>query len=117
MSQAPSGKSIKARVYLSPRNEAALDAAVAAVSTPGSPSYRHYITPAQFRAQVRAGPEGSGKGEQLAPQRRAESFRAAAKRPLFQCDRLGKKRPESIRYDSCRSTAAAAAPTRRRPAR
>jgi subtilase family serine protease len=40
------------RVYLAPRGgEDALKAAVAAVSTPGSASYGHYLTPQQFHAQ------------------------------------------------------------------
>src|SRR4051812_34139238 len=40
------------RVYLAPRGgEDALRAAVAAVSTPGSASYGHYLTPQQFHAQ------------------------------------------------------------------
>ncbi len=58
---APSAKSVKARVYLSPRNPAALDKAVAAVSTPGSPSYQHFITPAQFRAQFGPAADAAGK--------------------------------------------------------
>jgi subtilase family serine protease len=61
VAQAPSAKSIKARVYLSPRDEAALDKAVAAVSTPGSPGYRRYITPAQFRAQYGPAPDAAAK--------------------------------------------------------
>ncbi len=59
VSQAPSGKSISARVYLSPRNQAALDAAVAAVSTPGSPGYQHYITPAQFQQKYGPAPQAA----------------------------------------------------------
>ena len=43
------------------RSETALDNAVAAVSTPGSPSYRHYITPAQFRAQYGPAPDAAPK--------------------------------------------------------
>lgn len=43
------------RVYMTPRGgEAALAAAVAAVSTPGSSQYRHYLTPEQYRAQFMA---------------------------------------------------------------
>ena len=43
---------IQARVYLAPRGgAAALAAAVAAVSTPGSAQFRHFLTPAQYRAQ------------------------------------------------------------------
>ncbi len=51
---APAAKPIRARVYLAPRDQAGLDRAVAAVSTPGSPSYRLYLTPAQFRARYAA---------------------------------------------------------------
>lgn len=49
---APSaGGAVDARVYLAPRGgEDALKAAVAAVSTPGSPTYRHFLTPAQYNA-------------------------------------------------------------------
>jgi subtilase family serine protease len=36
-------------VVLKPRHADALKALAAAVSTPGSPSFRHYLTPAQFR--------------------------------------------------------------------
>jgi subtilase family serine protease len=50
VASAPASKPVSARVYLMSRNPAALDRAVSAVSTPGSPSYRHYITPSQFRA-------------------------------------------------------------------
>ena len=43
---------VNLRVYLTPRGgQAGLDNAVTAVSTPGSPTYRHFLTPAQFRAQ------------------------------------------------------------------
>jgi subtilase family serine protease len=43
---------IAVRVYLAPRGgEAALAAAALAVSTPGNASYRHFITPAQYRAR------------------------------------------------------------------
>lgn len=50
-----SASSIDVQVYLTPRGGvAALQAAVAAVSTPGSPRYRQYITPAQYRAQYGA---------------------------------------------------------------
>src|SRR5690349_16798999 len=45
-------KQVTIRVYLAPNGgAAALAAAVRAVSTPGSPSYRLFITPAQYRAQ------------------------------------------------------------------
>ncbi|HEY1330401.1 MAG TPA: S53 family peptidase [Actinomycetota bacterium] len=48
---ANAGASISVRVYLSPKGgEAALAAAVKAVSTPGSSSFRHFITPAQYQA-------------------------------------------------------------------
>jgi subtilase family serine protease len=42
---------VNLRVYLAPKGgEDALKAAVAAVSTPGSASYRHFLTPAQYEA-------------------------------------------------------------------
>jgi subtilase family serine protease len=38
------------RVFLAPRGgQPALDSAVAAVSTPGNPAYRHFLTPEQYR--------------------------------------------------------------------
>jgi subtilase family serine protease len=44
--------SVKVRVYLAPRGgEAAVEAAVTAVSTPGSAQYRQFMTPAQYRAR------------------------------------------------------------------
>ncbi len=43
---------VNVRVYLAPRGGiAALRAALTAVSTPGSASYRHFLTPAQYRAR------------------------------------------------------------------
>ncbi len=43
---------VNVRVYLAPRGGlAALKAAVAAVATPGSAAYRHFMTPAQYRAR------------------------------------------------------------------
>jgi subtilase family serine protease len=48
----PSTTPVSVRVYLAPRGGvAAQAAAVAAVSTPGSPQYRHFLTPAQYRAE------------------------------------------------------------------
>ena len=45
------GAAVQARVYLAPNGgQAALQAAVLAVSTPGSTSYRHFLTPQQYRA-------------------------------------------------------------------
>jgi subtilase family serine protease len=47
----PSGR-VSVRVYLAPRGGVArLKAAVTAVATPGSPTYRHFLTPAQYRAR------------------------------------------------------------------
>jgi subtilase family serine protease len=48
---APAHKSVKAQVYLASRDPAGVDAAVAAVSTPGSPEYGRYLTPAQYRTR------------------------------------------------------------------
>jgi subtilase family serine protease len=48
----PAGRSQDLRVYLAPKGGTAnLKAAVAAVSTPGSASYRHYLNPAQYNAR------------------------------------------------------------------
>ncbi len=49
--QAPSAKQISARVYLASRDQAGLDQAFTAVTTPGSASYGKYVTPAQYRAR------------------------------------------------------------------
>ncbi|HEX4702660.1 MAG TPA: protease pro-enzyme activation domain-containing protein, partial [Pseudonocardiaceae bacterium] len=50
--QADANGAVNARVYLAPNGGlAAEQAAVAAVSTPGSKSYRHFITPAQYMAR------------------------------------------------------------------
>ena len=49
---AKSSGRVSVRVYLAPRGgTAALKAALAALSTPGSASYRHFLTPAQYRAR------------------------------------------------------------------
>ena len=42
---------VNIRVYLNWRDEAAAQLTAQAVSTPGSASYRHFLTPAQFRQQ------------------------------------------------------------------
>jgi subtilase family serine protease len=48
----PASQGVGIRVYLAPRGgTAALDAAIRAVSTPGSASYRHFLTPAQYQAR------------------------------------------------------------------
>jgi subtilase family serine protease len=59
--QAPAAKTVNARVFLGPRSESALDAAVAAVSTPGSAAYQHYITPEQFRDKYGPTPDAAAK--------------------------------------------------------
>lgn len=47
----PAAKPVAARVYLAPRGGlAALQAAVAPISNPASPSYRHFVTAAQYDA-------------------------------------------------------------------
>ncbi len=61
VASAPPSKSINARVYLMPRDEAALGRAVAAVSDPASASYGHYVTPAQFRAKYGPAPDAATK--------------------------------------------------------
>lgn len=45
-----SSKQVTGRMYLAPRSQSALDAAVQAVSTPGSASYHQFITPDAFRS-------------------------------------------------------------------
>ena len=42
---------LRARVYLAGRDQSGLDAFATAVSTPGSPLYRHFLSPAQARAR------------------------------------------------------------------
>ena len=49
---APASQQVAVRVYLAPRGgTAALDAAVRAVSTPGTSSYRQFLSPSQYRAR------------------------------------------------------------------
>ncbi len=43
--------SLRARVYLAGRDQSGLGAFAAAVSTPGGPLYRHFLTPAQARVR------------------------------------------------------------------
>jgi len=45
------GATVTARLYLAGHDRAGLSALVAAVSTPGSPRYRHFLTPAQVMAR------------------------------------------------------------------
>jgi Pro-kumamolisin, activation domain/IPT/TIG domain len=45
---APAGQTLQLDVILAGRNPSGLAQTVAAVSTPGSPGYRQYLTPAQF---------------------------------------------------------------------
>jgi len=45
---APASVALPLEVALEPRDPAALSAAVQAVSDPGSPAYRHFLTPGQF---------------------------------------------------------------------
>jgi len=48
----PADGHVSVRVILAPRGGvAALESAVLATTTPGSPRYRHFLTPAQFRAR------------------------------------------------------------------
>ncbi|HTJ72389.1 MAG TPA: S53 family peptidase [Actinospica sp.] len=50
------GQKLGLEVSLTPRNKAALDAFVKAVADPHSPSYRHYLTVAQYAAEYGASP-------------------------------------------------------------
>ncbi|HET6870311.1 MAG TPA: protease pro-enzyme activation domain-containing protein, partial [Solirubrobacteraceae bacterium] len=52
-----SGTPLHVTVTLQPRDPAALEAFATAVSTPGSPQYRDYITPAQFADRFGAAPD------------------------------------------------------------
>ena len=47
---APAGQVLDLDVVLAGQDPAGLAQAAAAVSTPGSPQYRHYLTPAQYAA-------------------------------------------------------------------
>ncbi len=52
VASASDSASVAVRVYLAPRGGvAAVKAAVTAVSTPGNAQYRHFLTPAQYRAR------------------------------------------------------------------
>jgi subtilase family serine protease len=50
-SQAVTAGTVNARVYLAPSHQAELAGAVAAVSSPTSKTYRHFMTPAAVRAE------------------------------------------------------------------
>ncbi len=50
-SQAVTAGTVSARVYLTPSHQAELASAVAAVSSPASTSYRHFMTPAAVRKE------------------------------------------------------------------
>jgi len=54
----PPSSRLTLTVVLEPRDPAALAAAAAAVTTPGSPSYHHFLTPSQFAARFGARPAG-----------------------------------------------------------
>jgi subtilase family serine protease len=51
LSPEPTGKILDIAVGLNPRSETQLVAAIQAMYTPGSPTYKHYLTPAQFTAR------------------------------------------------------------------
>jgi hypothetical protein len=53
---ASAGQSLQLDVSLVGQNASALAQEVAAISTPGSPDYRHYLTPAQFASQFGPSP-------------------------------------------------------------
>ncbi len=55
-SAAPGEETLDVHVSLRPRDPAALDQFVAAVSTPGSPYYRQYLRPGEFGARFGATP-------------------------------------------------------------
>ncbi len=99
VSQAPTSKTINARVYLSPRDAAALDAAVTAVSTPGSPlPPLHHSRPVP--GEVRPDAAGGSSGRRMAAQRRAQSLGVAAERALFDRHGFGEERAEGVRHQA-----------------
>lgn len=51
LSQAATAGTVNARVYLAPNNQAKLASDVAAVSTPGSSSYRHFMSASAVRTE------------------------------------------------------------------
>lgn len=55
LGELPGRTRIQIAVALRPSDPAGLERFATAVSTPGSPAYRHYITPAQFAARFGAG--------------------------------------------------------------
>ena len=56
LGSAPSGQVLNLDVVVAGQNPTGLAQAVAAVSTPGSPDYHHYLTPAQFDARYGPAP-------------------------------------------------------------
>jgi subtilase family serine protease len=54
VSAAAGAQKITFRVYLRPRDEAGAQAMARAVATPGSPAYRHFLSPAQVRQRYAA---------------------------------------------------------------
>ena len=56
LGSAPSDQVLNLDVALAGQNPSGLAQAVAAVSTPGSPDYRHYLTSAQYAAEFGPGP-------------------------------------------------------------
>jgi subtilase family serine protease len=67
-----SSKVISGRVYLASRDQGGLDRFVAAVSTPGSPQYGHYLSPAAAAARFGSRP---GAGNQVASWLRSVGLR------------------------------------------
>ena len=57
LGRAPADTQVSLAVTLAYRDQAGLDAFVHAVSTPGSPQYRHYLTADQFNARFAPSPE------------------------------------------------------------
>ena len=75
---APAGQVLDLDVVLAGQNPAGLAQAVAAVSTPGSPDYRQYLTAAQYAAQYGPSPGRGGAGVLRAAQRGADRRHARA---------------------------------------
>ncbi|HEY5385706.1 MAG TPA: protease pro-enzyme activation domain-containing protein, partial [Acidimicrobiales bacterium] len=75
---APAGEVLDLDVVLAGQNPSGLAQAVAAVSTPGSPEYRHYVTAAQYAAQY--GPS-AGEVAQVSSALRSEGLTVGSPDP------------------------------------
>ena len=70
------------------------------VSTPGSPSYRHFITPAQFRSQFGPAPDAAAKVSEWL---RGAGLKVSALQQngrYFNVTGFGQQRPEGVRHQA-----------------